>query len=127
MLAATTPAHDASPAALGKLIAHDAPRYSIYRHVPSASEPVFLFIYTCPTASNIKERMLYATTRNSMIHVVLPEAGIDVTKRLEATNPDEISVEDVLAEVEPEGQQSVATSSAGTSRGFARPKRPGKR
>jgi len=75
-------------------------------------------MYSCPTGSNIKERMVYAASRVSILAAAEKEAALTITKRLEASNPDEWT-EDVLASEF--GEKKVE------SKGFARPKRPGRR
>ncbi|OJJ37625.1 hypothetical protein ASPWEDRAFT_50753 [Aspergillus wentii DTO 134E9] len=92
-----------------------APRYTFY-HYPDSD--VVIFIYTCPSGSSIKERMLYASSRNNALGVS-EEQGLKILKKIEASSPDEISGERLQEEVSPSQDQ-------GPRRGFARPKRPGR-
>lgn len=101
-------------------IPSDRPSYAFYRY-PGTPETVFL--YTCPGSSKVKERMVYASTRSSVLHVA-KEEGVDVTKRLEQGDAGEITVERLGEEV---GGGAPKEEAAVSSRGFARPKRPGKR
>lgn len=98
----------------------DRPSYAFYRY-PGTPETVF--VYTCPGASKVKERMVYASTRSSVLHVA-GEEGVDVTKRLEQGDVGEITETRLQEEV---GVGGAKTEAAVSSKGFARPKRPGKR
>lgn len=64
------------------MIAGDAPRYSFYRHAtPDGQQPI-VFIYTCPPASKVKERMVYAASRGFAVYLAEKEAGIPIAKRV---------------------------------------------
>ncbi|KAK0659500.1 Twinfilin-1 [Lasiodiplodia hormozganensis] len=108
-----------SAAELGSSIAPDAPRYSFYRHdtAPDGSRPI-LFIYTCPPTSKVKERMVYAASRGFAIHLAEKEASIEIHKRLEFSNPDEIGATTIDEEFAPKEEKKT---------GFSKPKRPGRR
>ncbi|OJJ47014.1 hypothetical protein ASPZODRAFT_151596 [Penicilliopsis zonata CBS 506.65] len=101
--------------AVSGLISESSPRYTIY-HYPG-SETV-IFIYTCPSGSSIKERMLYASSRMSAFQLAEGE-GLKIAKKIEASTPDEISGERLLEEFNPAQDE-------GARRGFARPRRPGR-
>ncbi|KAF2836702.1 actin monomer binding protein-like protein [Patellaria atrata CBS 101060] len=105
-------------AGLATTISASAPRYSFYRHV-YGSETAIMFIYTCPTASKIKERMLYASGRAIAISTAEKEGGFTVAKKLEASNPDEVTADLIEEEFAPKQEVSKAA--------FSRPKRPGRR
>ncbi|KAF2456547.1 hypothetical protein BDY21DRAFT_347512 [Lineolata rhizophorae] len=99
------------------------PRYTFYKHVytpPESLSPVsaVIFIYTCPSSSSIKERMLYASSRRGVLSLAETESGVAVAKKLEASTPDEISAETIQEEFQPRQE---------TKTGFAKPKRPGRR
>ena len=53
---------DVSPSSIGTTISGSEPRYSFYSH-PGTAEQVILFIYTCPSSSKVKERMVYSTAK----------------------------------------------------------------
>ncbi|OCL05850.1 actin depolymerizing protein [Glonium stellatum] len=106
----------ATSATLATEIEATEPRFSFYRH--TAPDAPILFISTCPSSSKIKERMLYAASRGIVIQIAQNEAGITIAKRIEATNPDEVTAQTI----EDEFKQQAETKTA-----FARPKRPGKR
>lgn len=119
------------PANVASALSTSEPRYAFYSHpAASGSSPAILFIYTCPSGSKIKERMVYSTGKSWTRTVAERDAGIEVTKSLEATEPDELTA-DVLnagvgASAASEDSSRSATPSAGRE-GFARPKRPGRR
>lgn len=68
--------------------------------------------------------MLYASSRRNVVQVA-QEEGVELTKRIEIGEPDEIGA-DRLRDLAAEGGED-AGASTGASQGFARPKRPGKR
>ncbi|KAI6855236.1 actin monomer binding protein-like protein [Hortaea werneckii] len=118
------------PDAVGKTINSAEPRYSFYS-VPSTSgsEPEIAFIYTCPSGSKIKERMVYSTGKSWTRIVAERDAGIAVAKSLEATEPDELTADEFGSGEKKEEQASEAGAAElkPASNGFARPKRPGRR
>ncbi|KAJ5195913.1 hypothetical protein N7449_006392 [Penicillium cf. viridicatum] len=96
-------------------ISSSSPRYSFY-HYPGSD--IVIFVYTCPTGSSIKERMLHASSRRNAITVAEQE-GLKIEKKIEASSPDEITGDRLQEEVTPARDQ-------GPTRGFARPRRPGR-
>lgn len=106
---------------LGTAISVREPRYSFYRytHTYSGEEcsPI-LFIYTCPSDSNIKERMMYASYSRSTTTVAETEAGLTIAKRIEASDPSDITEESVLGDLHPKVEMKKA---------FERPRRPGRK
>lgn len=114
----------ATPSSLSSSISSTEPRYSFYRHSdPSSSssststQPI-LFIYTCPPSSKIKDRMIYAATKNAVAVLAEKDWGLPIARKLEASEPEEISAESIEAEFRPKEE---------VKSGFARPKRPGRR
>jgi twinfilin-like protein len=93
------------------------PRYAFYRHNDEAGSIVF--ISTCPSGAKIRERMLYAASRGNVVSLAQGEGGLKVVKKLEATNPDEVSEKVILEEFKVEEKEE--------KKGFAKPKRPGRR
>ena len=69
--------------------------------------------------------MLYASSRNGVLEVAKAE-GVVVGKRLEAGDPEEISTQRLSEEVGG-GKGAAAEEGASGAKGFARPKRPGRR
>ncbi|ERF71237.1 hypothetical protein EPUS_08155 [Endocarpon pusillum Z07020] len=115
---------DVSPADLAPKIPADSPSYTFY-HYPSSTS--IIFIYCCPASPTIRERMLYASMRGSVVHVARDE-GVEVSKRIEIGSPDEMGEERLREETAAAG--SAAADDGGSvalKAGFARPRRPGKR
>ncbi|KAK3213959.1 hypothetical protein GRF29_28g1629760 [Pseudopithomyces chartarum] len=107
----------ATPDSIAAAIDKQEPRFTFYRH--SDSEGSIVFISTCPSGAKIKERMLYAASRSNVISLAQNEGGLKVAKRLEATNPDEITRQVIEDEFKVEEKEE--------KKGFAKPKRPGRR
>ena len=112
-------AKDVQPAGLGKQISETEPTYTFYRYPGSSG---VLFIYTCPSGSKIKDRMIYASSR-AFVPLIAKDLGVDVVKRLEFGAPDEVTAEALAEVIEPKSEEP----SGRTGGGFARPKRPGRR
>jgi twinfilin len=106
------------PSDLASRIPSDKPSYTFY-HYPSTS--LIVFIYTCPGVSKVKERMVYASSKRSVLEVARLE-GVEVAKSLEASGPEEVTASMLRDEVQPKSDGATAGK-----QGFARPKRPGKR
>lgn len=66
------------PGSVAGLISSTSPRYSFY-HYPGSD--VVVFVYTCPTGSSIKERMLHASSRRSAITIAENE-GLKIEKKV---------------------------------------------
>ncbi|KAF2277926.1 actin depolymerizing protein [Westerdykella ornata] len=117
-----------APKDIADCIAATEPRYVFYRFddAPggggSAADNV-VFISTCPSVSKIKERMLFAASRRSVVAMAQQEAGLKVERRIEVTNPDEVTEAVVLDEFKIKGVEEAKEG----NKGFARPKRPGRR
>ncbi|KAI4279849.1 MAG: hypothetical protein L6R38_004909 [Xanthoria sp. 2 TBL-2021] len=106
---------------LSTAISDTEPRYSFYRYthdVDGQTTNSIIFIYTCPSGSKVKERMIYASFKKVVMDTASAEAGIEIAKKLEASSPAEITPEMIGEEFQPRQEQK---------QGFARPKRPGKR
>lgn len=107
----------ATPSTLAAAIDPKEPRYSFYRHDDANASIVF--ISTCPSVAKIRERMLYAASRGNVVSLAQNDAGLKVAKKLEATNPDEVTEQVVTDEFKVEAPTEA--------KGFAKPKRPGRR
>lgn len=59
----------------------DEPRYSYYGYEFDGETKV-IFIYTCPTASKIRHRMIYASSRRSAEVLCTDEAGVPLAKKV---------------------------------------------
>jgi len=114
----------------------DRPSYTLYN---APGVPGSIFIYVCPGASKIKDRMIHASSRLGMTKVAGWE-GVEIVKRLEAGDPEELGAErleeevkaliaaaGVTGDVAGGGGDEEGSGTATPRGGFARPKRPGKR
>ena len=98
----------------------DRPSYSFYR---GETEEV-LFIYVCPGTAKVKERMVAASSRSGVIEIAKAN-GIVVSKRIEASEVEDVTAARIREEL---GSETEGSEPAGAARqGFARPKRPGRR
>jgi len=107
--------------ALAGHLSNSEPRFTFfhYHHVhENESFESDLFIYSCPTKSPVKLRMLYSSVK-SVVSGAAEEAGIEVNRsgRIEINEPDELAVDDINNSLHP--KKEVKTS-------FARPMRPGR-
>ena len=59
-------------------ISPSAPQYTFY-HYPDSD--VVIFVYTCPSGSSIKERMLYASSRMSALDLA-QQHGLHISKKV---------------------------------------------
>jgi twinfilin-like protein len=107
----------ATPASISAQLDTKEPRYAFYRHDDPAASIVF--ISTCPSGAKIRERMIYAASRGNVVSLAQNEGGLKVVKKLEATNPDEVTEAVILEEFKVEEKEE--------KKGFAKPKRPGRR
>lgn len=60
-------------------------RYSFFRYshdFEGQGQAPIIFIYTCPSGSKIKERMLYASSRAGVIAAAGGDAGLEITKKV---------------------------------------------
>lgn len=106
---------------LGESISKSTPRFSLYRYVHTHNDVIsspILFIYTCPSSSRPKERMLYATSSRSVRQIVEQVCGLSITKNIEETDPADITVESIHADLYPPTPVLTKT--------FDRPRRPGR-
>ena len=80
-----------TPAELSGHISSTDPRFSLYRYrFPSAQavqqtgngNSAIIFIYTCPSSSKIKERMVYASSRARIVQYAEQDAGLKIAKRV---------------------------------------------
>lgn len=60
------------------LIPPSAPRYTFY-HYPDSD--AVIFVYTCPSGSSIRERMLYASSRMNALSVA-EQNGLRISKKV---------------------------------------------
>jgi twinfilin-like protein len=73
------------PGQLAERIDADVPRYSLYGYAYGGEVKV-LFVYTCPTATKVRDRMLYASCRRSAEVLAETEAGLVLAKKVRGQN-----------------------------------------
>ncbi|KAK5659614.1 hypothetical protein OQA88_818 [Cercophora sp. LCS_1] len=116
---------DAKPTTIPELveaISKTEPRFTFFRythtHSGAESSPV-LFFYTCPVtpgAKAIKYRMMYPLMKRAVLEIASRE-GVQVDKKFEVEETDEITEATVLADLHPQVEEKKT---------FSRPKRPGR-
>ena len=70
---------------LASAISNTEPRYSFFRYSHQAEgteQSPIVFIYTCPSGSKIKERMVYASTKQSFLAAMTSDLGIEIAKKV---------------------------------------------
>ncbi|RHZ88592.1 hypothetical protein Glove_22g100 [Diversispora epigaea] len=109
---------------LAKSLPTDAPRFSFFAYNHNFEGQNFesiVFIYTCPTSSKIKERMLYSSCRGSVISLGESEAKLIIDKKLETNDPSDLTKSYIMGELHPISQTPVKMFSR------PRPRPPGRR
>lgn len=69
---------DVDPNSVQSHISPSSPQYTFY-HYPDSD--AVIFIYTCPSGSKIKERMLFASSRNNAL-VIAGEQGLKISQKV---------------------------------------------
>lgn len=70
---------------LSSAISNTEPRYSFFRYsqqVEGTEKLPTVFIYTCPSGSKIKERMVYASTKQGFLASMSSEMGVEIAKKV---------------------------------------------
>ncbi|KAJ2452178.1 Twinfilin-1 [Coemansia sp. RSA 2336] len=107
-----------SHAELAACLPQDQPSYVLYWFDNSTT----LFIYSCPTASSVRNRMVYSTFRQGII-ANAAELGINIQIRLELDDPREITAAWLAEEVRSRTQPEAAVAKPK----FKRPMPPNRR
>ncbi|KAF9930638.1 Twinfilin-1 [Mortierella alpina] len=117
--------------ALTKNIDEDSPRFTFYAYEhehKGAAEDSLVFMYTCPTKSKIRERMLYSSCRAGVLTAAKDNAGLNVDKKLETTDVSDLTEAYILDELHPKAHSAFgSTTGVNSPRGFSKPTRPGAR
>ncbi|AET40195.1 twinfilin TWF1 Ecym_5444 [Eremothecium cymbalariae DBVPG len=87
-----------SPKQLVGNITREKPSYTLYQ---STDEKTF-FIYSCPSGSKVKERMIYAANKQGFINHLQNKDQMSITKSIEVGDPEELelSIFDLKADLE---------------------------
>ncbi|KAH7030419.1 hypothetical protein BKA57DRAFT_401178, partial [Linnemannia elongata] len=114
-----------------KNIDEEAPRFTFfaYEHTHNGTaHDSLVFMYTCPSKSKIRERMLYSSCRAGVLQGAKDDAGLNVDKKLETTDVSDLTEAFILEELHPKTQSAFGTTTGVNSpRGFSKPARPGAR
>ncbi|KAJ3020891.1 Twinfilin-1 [Thoreauomyces humboldtii] len=98
---------------LSSLVEPGAPRFVFFSYDTDS----YAFVYVCPPAAKIREKMVYSTFRNSLILAVENDMEIKLTQKIEVDAIDELE--------NPEHVSPVGTPET-VKKSFGRPARPGR-
>jgi len=115
------------------VIYEDEPRFTFFRFThdykgdeisPVGTDAQILglmavFIYSCPSSSSVKQRMVYASSRRAIL-TLATDFGIKVETKIETSDVDELTLTHLTKEVH--GLEAVEEKKT-----FARPRGPPKR
>ncbi|KAJ2438239.1 Twinfilin-1 [Coemansia sp. RSA 2424] len=108
--------------ALVQAVPSDSPCYAFYWYGGSTS----LFVYSCPPASNVRQRMVYSSFKYGFL-VTVKQMGVDVHVKMEVDSLDELSSAAIAEEVEARAAAEEAPRAAPTTQPkFKRPAPPGR-
>ncbi|RCI02509.1 Twinfilin-1, partial [Rhizopus stolonifer] len=119
---------------LCKAIRQDAPRFTFYVYENGSTESL-VFVYTCPSTSKIRERMLYSSSKAN----VITAAENEVSLKFETSDLEDLTqayFDEELNQTTSGSAPSTPTGSivgdriqmlGGTQQGFKRPMAPGRR
>lgn len=74
---------------LASTISDSEPRYSFFRFLhdfEGQEQAPVVFIYTCPSGSKIKERMLYASSSSGVVSAASGDAGLVIAKKVPSSS-----------------------------------------
>ncbi|KAH8833968.1 hypothetical protein DL96DRAFT_1666909 [Flagelloscypha sp. PMI_526] len=127
--------HSCSVDDVGKLLPQSDPCYAVlgWTHSKtSASRREIVFMYSCPSNSPIKHRMLYSSGSSSVyggLKSLLDGSTVHIASRkVETSEPSEIDESFLISELGlSEGSGSAPAAATDAPRPFARPKGPGRK
>ncbi|EGV65081.1 actin depolymerizing protein, partial [Yamadazyma tenuis ATCC 10573] len=94
-----------------------APQFAVYSYSPGKS----VLIYTCPSGSKVKDRMIYASNKQGLINhlkSLFKDHGLELDKVLDIGDPEELEI----GELKPSEEVPSSTSKSGLR--FNKPKGP---
>ncbi|KAJ2910588.1 Twinfilin-1, partial [Coemansia aciculifera] len=105
-----------------RAVPSDSPCYAFYWFGGSTS----LFVYSCPTASSVRQRMVYSSFKYGFL-VTVKQMGVDVHVKMEVDSLDELSSAAIAEEVEAKAAAEEAPRTVPTTQPkFKRPAPPGR-
>ncbi|KAK7693694.1 hypothetical protein QCA50_003265 [Cerrena zonata] len=118
---------------LASSIPPDQPSYGFFAW-PRSNQRDIVYIYSCPSSSPVKHRMLYSSGARAMFHTAKNLLGVAslLERKIETSDPTELTEDYLKLEL---GLTDDQSSGAGTTqpvqaedkKAFARPKGPGRR
>lgn len=86
-------------------IPKDQGRFHLYRYQHTFEGETFnsvLFIYSMPGfVCTVKERMLYSSCKSEMLSFLKAQAGLEIAKTFETSEPGEITADYIIDELHP--------------------------
>lgn len=101
------------------------PSYTLYRN-----GSLNYFIYSCPSGSKVKERMVYASNRLGFINHLKGQDKLEFARIIEIGDPDDLELSLISNSSQEEQKQEEAEEASArfaSSRKFNKPKGPGRR
>ncbi|GCE99189.1 Twinfilin-1 [Zygosaccharomyces mellis] len=101
------------------------PSYTLYRN-----GSLNYFIYSCPSGSKVKERMVYASNRLGFINHLKTQDRLEFARVIEIGDPDDLELSLISTSSQEEQKQEEAeeaSARSASSRKFNKPKGPGRR
>ncbi|KAI0054174.1 actin depolymerizing protein [Auriscalpium vulgare] len=105
------------------------PSYTFFSWSAGALQRRIIFIYSCPSSSPVKHRMLYSSGSSSVYQnakTLLPQLLL-AARKVETSNPDELDAAYLEAELGHSNEPSRVSTPNVAAEGFARPRGPARR
>lgn len=103
-------------------ISTEHPSYTLYKN-----GSLFYFIYSCPSGSKVKDRMVYASNRSGFVSHLTDDEKIAFAKVIEIGEPSELELSLISSSSEDEQRQKEALENSSIKPKFNRPSGPGRR
>lgn len=103
-------------------ITSEHPSYVIYRN-----GSLDYFIYSCPSGSKVKDRMVYASNRSGFLSRLQDEHNLKFARVVEIGEPDELELSLISCASAEEQAQEEANSQSSSATKFNRPKGPARK
>lgn len=100
-------------------ITSEHPSYVVYRN-----GSLYYFIYSCPSGSKVKDRMVYASNRSGFISRLQDEQKLKFARVVEIGEPSELEYSLISSSSAEEQAQEEAKAQSATTTKFSRPRGP---
>ncbi|KAJ2330674.1 hypothetical protein GGH91_006607 [Coemansia sp. RSA 2671] len=104
-----------------RAVAQDSPCYAFYWYEGSTS----LFVYSCPSVSNVRQRMVYSSFKYGFL-VTVKQMGVNVHVKMEVDSIDELSAAAIAEEIQAKAAEEAPRAAPATQAKFKRPAPPGR-